>query len=54
MIKKLKNKKIALIGTSPIMLIIANHLVKLNNKVIIYSFNKKVVRGLIINIKIIL
>ena len=42
MIKKLKNKKIALIGTSPIMLIIANHLVKLKNKVIIYSFNKKI------------
>ncbi len=39
---KLKNKKIALIGTSPIMLIIANHLVKLNNKITIYSFNKKV------------
>ena len=42
MINKLKNKKIALIGTSPIMLIIANHLVKMNNKITIYSFNKKV------------
>lgn len=42
MINKIKNKKIALIGTSPIMLIIANHLLKSKNKVTIYSFNKKI------------
>ncbi len=39
---KTSKKKIALIGTSPIMLIIANQLVKQKNKITIFSFNKKI------------
>ena len=35
-------KKIALVGTSPIMLIIANHLSKLGNKITIFDVNKKI------------
>ncbi len=35
-------KKIALVGTSPIMLIIANHLSKLGNKITIFDINKKI------------
>ncbi len=35
-------KKIALVGTSPIMLIIANHLSKLGNKITIFDISKKI------------
>ena len=35
-------KKIALVGTSPIMLIVANHLSKLGNNITIFNVNKKI------------